>query len=198
MKLSSHAQLARRWRDDGDAHVHDELAGRWLPGNPVAVCVRELVEGHVRWRWIRGDVPVSCLRCATAQAIGLHVQHRWDEDTARDIAQRLVSAGAQCTRVAPDTIERARRYLSALPPSISGSGGRTAMFHACQVLVRGFLLSIDDALPVALEYDARSQPRWGRRDVLGKLRDAKRRGRMELGSLLHADRRTPRGSRSAA
>ena len=40
----------------------------------------------------------------------------------------------------PDTIERARRYLAAIPPAVAGNHGDAATFRVCCRLVRGFAL----------------------------------------------------------
>lgn len=204
--------LESSWRDEGDryqinrADLNPPLIASWLPGGPVSACVREWVPvthdkpkgRHVwRYRWIRGETNVSCLRCATTEAIRLVAEHRWEEDTLRDLLKRIGEPQAARPTTATDITDRARRYLEKLPPSISGAFGRNAMFLACQVLTRGFALSLDDALPLALEYDARSQPPWGKRELISKLRDAQRRGRMEMRCLVDHER-DGKGPRRAA
>ena len=41
------------------------------------------------------------------------------------------------------TLERASKYVSTLPPAISGSRGHNALFHVACVLVNGFDLADD-------------------------------------------------------
>ena len=66
-------------------------------------------------------------------------------------------------------IERARRYLAALPPAVSGSGGHDATFHAACVLVHGFGLTLDEARPILHEWNARCLPPWHPADLEHKL-----------------------------
>ena len=83
-------------------------------------------------------------------------------------------------------IERARRYLAALPPAISGQHGDVTTFRACCRLVRGFLLCDDDALALLHEWNARCEPPWSERELMDKIRRARRYGREALGGLLEA------------
>ena len=73
-----------------------------------------------------------------------------------------------------DVVERARRYLAALPPAIAGQHGDIATFRACCRLVRGFLLGDDDALAVIREWNARCEPPWNEKDLKRKLDEALR------------------------
>jgi len=86
----------------------------------------------------------------------------------------------------PDVIERARRYLAALPPAVSGQHGDVTTFRACCRLVRGFLLSDTDALALIHEWNARCEPPWSERELMDKIRRARRYGREPLGGLLEA------------
>ncbi len=70
------------------------------------------------------------------------------------------------------TRERARRYLAAIPPAISGMGGEAATWQAARVLILGFRLSQAEALPLLEEWNARCSPPWDPRDLLAKLRRA--------------------------
>jgi hypothetical protein len=47
--------------------------------------------------------------------------------------------------VKTNAVERASKYVSTMPPSISGAGGHDAAFKVAVVLVIGFLLSKDEA-----------------------------------------------------
>ena len=85
-----------------------------------------------------------------------------------------------------DVVERARRYLAALPPAIAGQHGDIATFRACCRLVRGFLLGDDDALAVIREWNARCEPPWTERELADKIQRARRYGREPLGGLLEA------------
>lgn len=83
-----------------------------------------------------------------------------------------------------DVVTRARQYLSALPPAVAGQHGDLATFRACCRLVRGFLLTNDDALSILQDWNARCQPPWIEHKLTDKLRHARRYGREPLGGLL--------------
>jgi hypothetical protein len=86
----------------------------------------------------------------------------------------------------PDVVERARRYLAALPPAVSGQHGDVTTFRTCCRLVRGFLLDDADALALMHEWNARCAPPWSERELMDKIRRARRYGREPLGGLLEA------------
>jgi hypothetical protein len=85
-----------------------------------------------------------------------------------------------------DVIERARRYLAALPLAVSGQHGDVTTFRACCRVVRGFLLDDADALALIREWNARCAPPWSERELMDKIRRARRYGREPLGGLLEA------------
>lgn len=101
---------------------------------------------------------------------------------------RVANASTSMTSARPsrDVVERARRYLAALPPAVSGQHGDVATFRACCRLVRGFLLSDDEALSLLHEWNARCEPLWSERELIDKIRRARRYGREPLGGLLEA------------
>jgi DNA primase RepB-like protein len=82
--------------------------------------------------------------------------------------------------------DRARRYVSAIPPAIQGQHGDLETFRACCRLVRGFALSDAEALEVLADWNARCEPPWSERELLAKLRHARRYGREPVGGLLEA------------
>lgn len=69
-------------------------------------------------------------------------------------------------------IERARRYVAAMPPAISGSGGHDATFAAACALIKGFGLSVAEARPLLEEYNRRCDPAWTERELEHKLTQA--------------------------
>jgi hypothetical protein len=69
-------------------------------------------------------------------------------------------------------IERARAYLARMPVSVQYQGGSDAAFAVALVLVKGFDLSEQDALPLFIEWNAGCLPPWQVSDLLHKLRDA--------------------------
>jgi len=85
-----------------------------------------------------------------------------------------------------DALERARRYLSALPPAIAGQHGDLHTFRVCCRLVRGFAMPDADALSLLAEWNARCEPPWSERELTDKVRRARRYGREPIGGLLEA------------
>jgi len=81
-------------------------------------------------------------------------------------------------------IDRARRYLSSVPPAISGQHGDVHTFRVCCRLTRGFALEDEQALAVLSEWNARCEPPWTTSELLDKLRRAARYGREPVGGLL--------------
>lgn len=82
-------------------------------------------------------------------------------------------------------IDRARKYLSKMPPAIQGSGGSTATFNVIVVLIKGFGLSDSDAMALLLEWNATCQPPWLEHDLRDKIVSAHRDSRKPLGYLLN-------------
>lgn len=80
--------------------------------------------------------------------------------------------------------ERARAYLARTPPAVAGQHGDLHTFQTCCRVVRGFALDDDQALAVLAEWNARCQPPWTQRELLQKIRSARRNGREPIGGLL--------------
>ena len=79
-------------------------------------------------------------------------------------------------------LERARKYLAKLPPSIEGQGGRKVLWDACLALARGFLLPNEQSLPLlAQEVNTRAEPRWTEEELVEKLENARVEGRKTPG-----------------
>lgn len=87
-----------------------------------------------------------------------------------------------------DRIERARRYLAAVPPAVAGQHGDVHTFRVCCRLVRGFALSDADALCVLTEWNASCEPPWTDPELRDKLARARRYGREPIGGLVEAHR----------
>jgi DNA primase RepB-like protein len=81
-------------------------------------------------------------------------------------------------------IERARRYVAALPPAIAGSHGDLHTFRVCCRLVRGFALDDGEALALLQEWNTRCQPPWTDSELEQKIAGARRYGREPIGGLL--------------
>lgn len=69
-------------------------------------------------------------------------------------------------------IERARRYIAKMPPSVSGNRGHDRLFEAACRLVKGFGLSVARALPLLRDYNQRAIPPWSEEDIVRKLEQA--------------------------
>jgi hypothetical protein len=92
--------------------------------------------------------------------------------------------GGRSPLTPPDVIERARRYMAAVPAAVSGQRGDVRTFQVCCRLARGFGLAPGDALNLLAEWNARCNPPWTERELLAKLDHAKRYGREPIGGLL--------------
>jgi hypothetical protein len=85
-------------------------------------------------------------------------------------------------------LERARRYLAALPHAIAGSHGDLHTFRVCCRLVRGFALDDAEALTMLQEWNTHCQPPWTDRELEQKIASARRYGREPIGGLLEVRR----------
>jgi hypothetical protein len=84
----------------------------------------------------------------------------------------------------PGPLERARRYLAAIPPAVAGKHGDVHTFRVCCRLVRGFALYDEDALELLGVWNERCVPPWSEGELRDKLRRARRYGRETIGGLL--------------
>src|SRR5581483_3344208 len=75
-----------------------------------------------------------------------------------------------------NTVDRARKYLAAMPPAISGAGGHNQTFAAACVVACGFDLGREDALALMREYNARCTPPWSERELEHKVDQALKTG----------------------
>jgi len=94
------------------------------------------------------------------------------------------SAVVRVRRLRADRVERARRYVAAVPAAIAGHHGDTLTFRICCRLARGFALSNAEAVGVLREWNARCVPPWTDRELLDKLTSARKYGREPVGGLL--------------
>lgn len=84
-------------------------------------------------------------------------------------------------------LERASKYLAAMPGAISGAGGHACTFKAATALVRGFALEPDDALRLlAEEFNVRCSPPWSPWELKHKIKSALQKARIPFGAI--ADR----------
>jgi hypothetical protein len=88
-----------------------------------------------------------------------------------------------------DPVDRARRYMNAMQPAIAGQYGDLHTFRVCCRLVRGFALCDHEALDLLIEWNRRCEPPWSERELLDKLRRARRYGVEPIGGLLQGQPR---------
>lgn len=69
-------------------------------------------------------------------------------------------------------LERCRQRLRDHGPAIEGQGGDRWTFSACAALVHGFGLSVSEAWPLLLEWNATCQPPWDTDELHTKLANA--------------------------
>lgn len=81
-------------------------------------------------------------------------------------------------------VERARSYITRVPPAIAGQHGDVHTFRVCCRLVRGFALDDDEALTLLASWNAQCQPPWSDAELRDKLRRARQYGREPIGGLL--------------
>jgi Bifunctional DNA primase/polymerase, N-terminal len=81
-----------------------------------------------------------------------------------------------------NVIDRARKYLAAIPPPIIGGGSDNATLYAACKLVRGFGLGPADAETLLWEW-AGGRPGWTRAWIARKVQSAERYGTEPIGAL---------------
>lgn len=99
-------------------------------------------------------------------------------------ARREPAVAMRGVRGATSPFERAVAYLAKVPAAIAGHHGDLRTFQTCCRIVRGFALDDDQALAVLADWNARCQPPWTERELLHKIRSARRNGREPIGGLL--------------
>jgi hypothetical protein len=95
-------------------------------------------------------------------------------------------------------IERARILVAQRPSAIEGQSGNATTFSVASVLVWGFGLTPDEALPVIMEYNARCEPLWAQRDLERMLRNAEMKGGDKPRGHLVGEGKHERGSMATA
>jgi hypothetical protein len=92
-------------------------------------------------------------------------------------------------------IERARRYIATMPPSIQGCDGRNSLFKVALKLVKGLCLSEVEAFPILAEWNqTNSIPPWSDTELRHKLRDASK-AKVPDGYLLKDNNTRQQGNR---
>lgn len=70
-------------------------------------------------------------------------------------------------------IVRARAYVSTVEGAVSGQNGHGKTYRVACKLIKDFALSVEQALPIMLEFNERCVPPWSTRDLVHKLRSVK-------------------------
>lgn len=111
--------------------------------------------------------------CFTGRQYGEHTEVAPCQASLDALLERLWPTPAHLPPVPQSTLdnaqERARAYMRAFPPAVSGSGGHNHTFRAACVLVLGFRLSPDAAYPILTEWNAVCQPPWSEKELRHKL-----------------------------
>ncbi|MCA9174281.1 MAG: bifunctional DNA primase/polymerase [Planctomycetales bacterium] len=84
----------------------------------------------------------------------------------------------------PAAVERAMRYVDAVPGAVSGQGGHKATYVVAATLTRDFGLSVAQAFEVMRTWNERCEPPWSERDLLRTLENAAAKGTKSIGSKL--------------
>lgn len=84
-----------------------------------------------------------------------------------------------------EIIKLAEVYILDAPQAIEGAGGDATTFKVACDLVRGFDLSIDDAMPAMTAWNAKNNPPWTEQDLRRKLESASRNGSGAPGYLIN-------------
>jgi hypothetical protein len=164
---------AIEWDENGDAMEEPARINaakiRTLVAKLAAACLAMHYVGRAAVdAWLDGgDCPALPPVAAKQirQWFGLNCEPRWTTRT-----RGTASCGME-------VVDRARQYLSRVPPAISGSGGHARTLLAAEHLVRGF--ELDDATAFALlatEYSPKCQPPWSERELQHKVNEARNKG----------------------
>jgi hypothetical protein len=113
-----------------------------------------------------------------------HMYSPPDFPTPVRVVRRTQGGVPRSSRSVLPALERARRYLDAVPPAIGGKHGDLHTFRVCCRLVRGFGLEDGDALALLADWNTRCQPPWSSQDLMKKITRARRYGREPIGSSL--------------
>jgi hypothetical protein len=115
---------------------------------------------------VSGPMLAACVQAlADAVMVKRHGEN-WDAQQPERAQQRIEPREHDQARV----IERAIKYVNAMPPAVSGAGGHNAAFAAACTLTHGFELGYDDALYILEEhYNHRCDPPWSRRELMHKV-----------------------------
>jgi hypothetical protein len=97
---------------------------------------------------------------------------------------------APTTKCPDSCLRRARSYVAAMEPAISGSHGHVATFKVAVALRHGFGLTTSEAWPLMVEYSGRCVPPWSDMELRHKLEQVEKVAHQKpRGHLLGEDRK---------
>lgn len=120
-----------------------------------------------------GLVPVTCEQLERIAA--------WLPQPKTETASAASNADAKPED--PKIIAAARKYVSKMPEAISGRRGHDHTFAVACRLIIDFDLTVEQAMPIMLEYNQRCLPPWTYNQLLHKLNSANKITDQERGSL---------------
>ncbi|MEM6257425.1 MAG: hypothetical protein AAGI37_03840 [Planctomycetota bacterium] len=85
--------------------------------------------------------------------------------------------------VAPKVIAAARRYVATMPEAVSKKRGHNQTYAVACKLIIGFDLTVEQAMPIMLEYNTRCLPPWSYNQLTHKLNSANEDTEQERGRL---------------
>lgn len=109
--------------------------------------------------------------------------------TTRTCVPALADGDVMIPADASEAELRARRYVSRMPPSISGNGGHQALWYATCRAMHGFAPGLGDEVVYRVlvdEFNGRCEPPWSERELRHKIEDAKHIDRPELWRVVKA------------
>jgi hypothetical protein len=131
-------------------------------------------------------VPADLLEAFAAEGVERPVAVACVPDVMRSVENRVSVAG---DRSSPEGRARAYVFAPGFPDSVAGQHGHDRLYHAAAVLVDGFGLTYDRALPIFEEWNQKkARPPESERQVRHKLESAIKNHPVPSLSLLNADR----------
>jgi hypothetical protein len=179
----------RGFSPEGVEHLQKQFAREFGTDPAATACTQTMrVPGFVNWKYappvaVTGDYGVTNAVFAPSDFPIPAGPHPATSDGPAPL-RTVRTTGGRAPLTSPDVIERARRYVAAVPAAISGQRGDVRTFQVCCRLARGFGLGPGDALRLLAEWNARCNPPWTERELLAKLDHAQRYGREPIGGLL--------------
>lgn len=166
--------------DDGgeiEVYARDRyftVTGQRLPESP-----RELSDLSDVLKWL-------IVRYLARQAANVRqTSGKWMQTDATGCTHGGSTVQAPGSPAPGDVLHRAEAYLAKIPGAISGQRGQDQTWSAALSIVRGFGLSADQAFDLlGRSYNPRCEPPWSDRELLHKVEDAWKNGRLPFGYLL--------------